>query len=171
MNSNSLDYSEYNSYYQPYISKVGAIDLLDCLHEDLNNFIDFVNAIPSVKFSYAYADGKWTVAEVIMHLLDSERVFQYRALRFARNDRTELPGFDQDIYVPSSRANERSKASIIAEFAAIRNSTISLFSSLNDDELKRIGTASDSPISVRALGFIICGHLKHHKDILEELYL
>lgn len=171
MNSSALDSSEYNPYYEPYISIVGEIDLLDCLQKDLNSFVDFINTIPNEKLDYAYASDKWTVAEVLIHLLDSERVFQYRALRFARNDTTKIPGFDQDIYVPASRANERTKASIISEFKAIRNATIDLFNSLNTEELKRVGIASDSPISVRALGFIICGHLKHHKRIIEVHYL
>lgn len=170
MRISDLESLEYNPYYKPYITIVGAIDFVDCLKIDLDSFVSFINKIPKEKLSYTYENGKWTVAEVLIHLLDSERIFQYRALRFARNDAKEVPGFDQDSYVPNSRANTRTKASIIDEFKAIRSSSISLFSSLNEVELKRIGLASGSAISVRALGFIICGHLKHHKSILEELY-
>ncbi|WP_394972103.1 DinB family protein [uncultured Croceitalea sp.] len=171
MNSTSLNSKEYNAYYQPYISTLGKVDLLTCLNDDLESFSTFINKVPNEKLKHAYDANKWSIAEVLIHLLDAERIFQYRALRFARKDTTEIPGFDQDLYVPNSRANERSKESIAEEFKAIRNATITLFNSFNHEELTSIGNASGSKMSVRALGFIICGHLKHHKRIIEERYL
>jgi uncharacterized damage-inducible protein DinB len=171
MNSSSLNPSEYNAYYQPYISTLGQVDLLACLNDDLHSFVTFIDKLPDEKLVYAYDSNKWSIAEVLMHLLDAERIFQYRALRFSRNDTTEIPGFDQDLYVPGTRANERSKQSISEEFKAVRKATITLFSSFNNEELMRIGIASGSKMSVRALGFIICGHLKHHKGIIQERYL
>ena len=171
MNSNSLSPSEYNPYYKPYIATLGEVDLLKCLKDDLGSFVSFMEKLPDERLIYSYDAKKWSIAEVLIHLLDAERVFQYRAMRFARNDTTEIPGFDQDLYVLNSRANERSKKSIIEEFKGTRKATIALFDSLNTQELMRIGIASGSEMSVRALGFVICGHLKHHKRILQERYV
>jgi hypothetical protein len=167
-----LKIGEYNSYYQTYIDKIGGdAELIETLKKQLKNFPNFLNNIPEEKLQYAYAPDKWSVLEALLHIIDTERIFQYRALRFSRNDLTSLPGFDQDIYVPESNANHRTIASVIEEYIAVRSSTISLFSSFNDDVFKRIGTASDSPMSVGALGFIICGHQRHHRDIIRERYL
>ena len=171
VNSLELDSSEYNSYYQTYISAIGDVDLLVNLKDGLDSFAKFIDTIPDEKLSYAYREGKWSVAEVILHLIDTERIFQYRALRFARNDNTPVPGFDQDFYVPNSRANLRSKKSIISEYKSVRKASITLFESFDEESLKNLGTASGSNMSVRALGFVICGHLKHHKSIIEERYL
>jgi hypothetical protein len=171
MNSLELDSSEYNSYYQPYISAIGDAELLSNLKEGLNSFENFINTIPDEKLSYSYEDGKWSVAEVILHLIDTERIFQYRALRFGRNDKTPLLGFNQDIYVPNSRANLRSKKSITSEYKSVRAATISLFESFDEESLISLGSASGSNMSVRALGFVICGHLQHHKNIIQERYL
>ena len=167
-----LKIGEYNTYYQTYIDKIGGdAELIETLKKQLKNFPNFLNSIPKEKLQYAYAPNKWSVLEALLHIIDTERIFQYRALRFSRNDLTSLPGFDQDIYVPESNANHRTIASVIEEYIAVRSSTISLFSSFNDDVFKRIGTASDSPMSVGALGFIICGHQRHHRDIIRERYL
>jgi len=121
--------------------------------------------------SYAYTDGKWSVAEVLVHLMDTERIFQYRALRFARNDKTELKGFEQDDYIPESEANGRDKEDVLREFLAIRNSSIALFKSFHEEQLKRSGKANGATMSVRALGCIICGHQAHHFNILKQRYL
>jgi hypothetical protein len=166
-----LGSSEYHSYYQPYISTLGNVELLSELKEGKTDFSAFIDTIPNSKKDVRYQEGKWTVAEVIQHLVDAERVFQYRALRFSRGDKTSLPGFNQDDYVPSSRTKDKTLSAIKNEFLSVRESSISLFSSLNNTELKRIGIASDAEMSVRALGFIICGHQKHHKKILQNRYL
>ena len=171
MNSIELSTSEYHSYYEPYIAVLGSVDLMVALKDGLASFINFIKEIPEEKFAYSYADGKWSLAEVLLHLIDSERVFQHRAFRFARNDQTELPGFDQDLYVPASNANSRSKVEIIEEFISVRKSSITLFTSFSDETLKSTGTASDIVISVRALGFIMCGHVLHHKNIIQDNYL
>ncbi|WP_350288620.1 DinB family protein [uncultured Croceitalea sp.] len=171
MNSSALSPTEYNSYYQPYIAALGNSELLTTLKEGLDSFADFIEALPDEKLTYSYGTDKWSVAEVLIHLIDAERIFQYRSLRFARNDETPIPGFDQDLYVPNSRANSRSKTAIALEFKAVRASTIALFESLSKEELERSGIASNSEMSVRALGFIISGHLQHHKNILKERYL
>ena len=134
-------------------------------------FHELINSIPEGKFGFAYAEGKWTLAELLMHIIDAERVFQYRALRFARNDKTPLAGFDQDDYIPECNAGGRSKKDLLEEYAAVRESTIKLFQSFDDEMLKRVGNASGSDMSARAMGFIICGHQAHHLKIIKERYL
>ncbi len=171
MKPSELQSNDYNPYYQTYINKLGEADLLETMAKQLNNFPQFIASIPKDKWNYAYDEGKWTVVEALLHIIDTERIFQYRALRFARNDDSHLPGFDQDLYVPKSGANKRSKESIISEYKAVRQSTLALFSELDIDTLMRKGTASGSKMSVAALGFITLGHQRHHRDIIRERYL
>ena len=171
MNASQLDTSEYHSYYAPYIQALGAVDLLPALKEGQDQMTEFIAALPNGKLQHAYADGKWSVAEVLMHLIDTERIFQYRALRFARNDKTALPGFDQDHYVPEAMAATKAKAQLLDEFNAVRNASIALFTSFSDEMLMRWGTASNAKMSVRALGYIISGHQAHHLKVLNERYL
>lgn len=171
MKPSELKEGDYNPYYKTYIDKVGDSDLLPTLEKQLKNFPNFMASIPEDKLQYAYGPGKWTVLEALQHIIDTERIFQYRALRFSRNDKTPLPGFDQDDFVPESNANNKSIASMIEEYKAVRSSTISLFAACDDAVLKRVGTASDSPMSVAAIGFITCGHQRHHRDIIRERYL
>ena len=131
----------------------------------------FLNAIPKDKLEYRYAEGKWTVKEIIQHIIDTERIFAYRALRVARNDKTALPGFEENDYALTGNANARTLESLLAEYKAVRQATIALFNSFSDDMLKHIGTASNSPISARAIGFIIIGHEAHHCNVIKERYL
>jgi hypothetical protein len=171
LNVSELNSSEYHPYYEPYIKVLGNANLIDALETGLNTITGFIKNIPEDKMAYAYADGKWSVAEVLVHLMDTERIFQYRALRFARNDKTELKGFEQDDYIPESEANGRDKEELLREFLAIRNSSIALFKSFREEKLKRSGKANGATMSVRALGCIICGHQAHHFNILKERYL
>lgn len=171
MKVSELQAGDYNSYYQPYIDVLGEVELMDLLRNQSRNFPEFIQAIPDSQWQYRYGLDKWTVAEVLVHLLDAERVFQYRALRIARGDSTPLPGFDENAYVPNSHANDRSKDSVIEEYRAVRSSTIQLFASFGPEVLRMRGTASNSPVSVGALGFLIAGHQKHHRNIIRERYL
>jgi uncharacterized damage-inducible protein DinB len=171
MKTSQLKAHEYNPYYKAYIEALGEVDLMETLRKQVGNFPQFLGSIPQDKLTFSYAEGKWTVAEVLLHVLDTERVFQYRALRFSRKDETPLPGFNQDHYVPRSGANQRSIDSITQEYKAIRNSTIALYESFDEGTLKRKGVASNAAMSVAALGFIICGHQRHHRNILRERYL
>lgn len=171
MKPSALQSTDYNPYYQTYIAKLGDTDLLESMSNQLNNFPKFIASIPGDKWLYAYGAGKWTVVEALVHIIDTERIFQYRALRFARNDATQLPGFDQDDYVPNSGANRRTPESIIEEYEAVRRSSLALFSSLDEQTLQRRGVASGSQMSVAALGFISVGHQRHHRDIIRERYL
>ncbi|WP_306014071.1 MULTISPECIES: DinB family protein [unclassified Allomuricauda] len=166
-----LPTSEYNPFYHTYVMALGDIDLLDELRNGKQVLLSLLEEIPEEKLTYAYAEGKWTLAEALVHMLDTERIFQYRALCIARNDKSEFPGFDQDAYVPVSNANNRSKKDLIDEYVAVRDSSITLFASLDEEALKRVGVASGSKMSVRALGFITSGHQAHHVRILRERYL
>lgn len=163
--------SEYNPYYHNYILALGEVDLMEELENGTKDFLSLMDNVPDEKLGFSYAPGKWTLAESLVHMIDTERVFQYRALRFARNDTTNLPGFDQDAYVPNSNAGARSKSDIVEDYKAVRRSTLTLFKSFTPDMFLRKGVASGSQMSVRALGFIICGHQAHHLGIAKERYL
>ncbi len=171
MKLSELSKKEYPPFYATYIDVLGEADLQALLVKQLTNFPQFIQSIPEEKLHYAYGKDKWTIAEVLLHIIDAERVFQYRALRFARNDKTALPGFDQDEYVPFSKADTYTKEDLIKAYTVVRQSTIQLFESFDREELNRIGTASNSPMSVAALGFICCGHQKHHRNIIRSKYL
>lgn len=166
-----LQQEEYNPYYSTYIDKVSDNNLISALERGFKETLIFFESIPINKWNYSYSEGKWTVKEVIQHILDTERVFAYRALCIARNDKTELPGFDQDDYASGADANDRNAEEMIAEYKAIRMTTINLFKSFNKEMFLHIGVASNSPLSTRAAGFIIAGHEKHHCDVVQERYL
>ncbi len=172
MKRSELPKSEYNPYYHNYILALDeSANILETLIKGRDAFLKLIGDAPDSKMEYAYAAGKWTLAELIAHIIDAERVFQYRALRFARGDKTTLPGFEQDDYVLTCGANQREKQDLLAEYKAVRESTIQLFKSFTDEMLGRIGVASGSEMSVRALGFVICGHQAHHLRIVQERYL
>lgn len=171
MISDRLNSSEFNPYYASYINNAADEDIVHGLIQNLNKCVVFYSNIKSDKHDYAYAEGKWTVKDVLLHIIDTERIFAYRALRIARNDATPMVGFEQDDYVANSNTADRSLDSLIAEYKSVRLASISLFESFNQDNLMSIGTASNSPISVRAIGYILTGHENHHNRILKERYL
>lgn len=170
MTKDDLKPSEFNPYYGTYIKKTSGLTL-ESLKSSGEKTISFFKSIPSSKLEYRYADGKWTIKEIIQHLMDAERIFTYRALRIARKDKTPLPGFEQDDYVLPSQANKRSMEDLLNEFKAIKMATVSLYDSFSEEMLMELGTASNSPVSVRAIGFIIIGHEIHHCDVIKERYL
>ncbi|RAV29278.1 DinB family protein [Sinomicrobium soli] len=170
MNSRELEDREYQYYYQKYILRLEETSLMEAFKNTEHEFVNHVKALDREKLLYRYAEDKWTVAEVIQHVIDTERIFTYRALRIARNDATDLPGYEQDEYVPFSGANDRSTKELLVDFKAARLSTVSLFHSFTDTMLLRTGSVSGNHISVRAIGFIISGHLDHHLNILRERY-
>lgn len=172
MKPTQLQPNEYASYYGNYIAQVSdEYTLIEELEISLHRFIKFVQNIPMDKFDFRYAEGKWTIKDIIQHLIDAERVFAYRALRFARNDATELPGFEENDYVNEANGNQRSIMELLTELSAVRHATLLLFKSFNEEQLLRIGIASNNPMSVRALGFVIIGHQNHHQKVFEERYL
>ena len=162
---------ESGDYFKGYINQVEGEDIMQILTDLKVQTSQLLENLSTEKWDFAYAPGKWTIKEMIVHLIDAERVFSYRALRFARNDQTPLPGFDQDDYTPESRAHQRSIDSIIREYKSVRDASLSLFESLDEKAWKNIGTASNSPFSPLALAFVIAGHEIHHMKILRERYL
>ena len=171
MLSTELTNEEYAPFYAGYIEAAANVNLIEELEICLHEFIRFVQNIPMDKFDYRYADGKWTIKEIIQHLIDSERIFSYRALRISRNDKTPLPGFEENDYVANTNASERNLQGLLTEMAVVRQSTLSLFKSFSKEQLILLGTASDCAVSVRAIGFIVIGHQKHHQQIFKERYL
>ncbi len=171
MRTSELQISEPFPFYKTYIDVLGDVELLDMLKRQLGNFQEFIESIPDDGLLYSYQVDKWTIAQVLVHIIDTERVFQYRALCFSRGDSTPLPGFDQDIYAVHSMADRRSKESIMEEYKVVRKSTIAIFANLDRETLDKIGNASNMEWSVGALGFVICGHQKYHRNILRERYL
>jgi hypothetical protein len=161
---------EYFEYYGRYIGRVPAGDIRELLASQnavTRRTLDGVSEEVAMK---RYAPGKWSVKEVVGHLTDAERVFSYRALRFARADETPLPGFDENAYVPAANFDARSLASLVDEFADVRRATVALFRGLDDQALLRVGEASGHAVSVRALAYIIAGHELHHLEVLRDRY-
>jgi uncharacterized damage-inducible protein DinB len=171
MNISKPHISEHAPYYEPYIALVPQTDLVLALTESEKKFEELLAEFPASKEDYAYVAGKWSVKEVLIHMIDAERVFAYRALRFSRNDQTELSGFDENQWIPESNVKTRTLKSLIAEHRAVRKATIALFESFNQDMLMRTGVANGYVVSVRALGFIIAGHDLHHLQIIKDRYL
>lgn len=172
MKPSDLQPEEFAGHFATYINQVSSeYTLVEELEISIHRLIKFVQNIPLDKFDYRYAEGKWTIKDIIQHLIDAERVFAYRALRFARNDKTDLPGFEENDYVHYANANQRSIQDLLSELAVVRQATLSLFKSFSMEDLLRIGIASNNPISVRALGFTIIGHQNHHQSVFEERYL
>lgn len=171
MESNQLPVNEYAQFYAGYIQVLENVQLIEELEISLHEFIRFVQNIPMEKMDYRYAEGKWTIKDIIQHLIDAERIFSYRALRISRNDKTPLPGFDENDYVDNANANTRSIQGLLTELSAVRHATLFLFKSFSPEQLTRIGIASENEVSVRAIGFIIIGHQKHHQKVFQERYL
>lgn len=166
-----LKTTEFAHFYEPYLKLVQCDDIPNLLTEDLYNQLDFIKSIPIEKLEFRYAVNKWSVAEVILHMTDAERVFSYRALRYARNDKTELPGFDENNWVKNAETNRFSVDDLIGQFKTTRNQTIALYRGFDNDDLIKTGIASNSPFSVRAIGYMICGHNRHHIEKIKTLYL
>ena len=172
MNHKDIQINEFGEFYKTYINQVSnEYTLIEELEISLHRFIKFVQDIPMDKFDYSYAEGKWTIKDIIQHIIDAERVFAYRALRFARNDSTELPGYEEDDFAKYANGSRRSIMELLNEMSAVRYATLSLFKSFDAEQLSRIGIASNNPMSVRAAGFIIIGHQNHHQQVFSERYL
>jgi uncharacterized damage-inducible protein DinB len=158
-------------FYHGYINHAKGNSITEVMAKHAVKLKEFYNSLPEEKADYAYAQGKWTIKELLQHVIDAERIFAYRALRFARKDITPLASFDENAYAQHSYAVMRTLRSLKEEFNAVRTSTDMMLSSFNDDQLNASGTASNKYITVNALAFIIYGHLLHHKTIIEERYL
>ena len=172
MKKQELQSNEYDKYYSNYLNLVSSeTELIPGLKEDQKMVIDYFSSIPEDKLEFRYQTKKWTIKEVLQHIIDTERIFMYRLLRISRKDTTPLAGFDQDVYVDPSEANNKSIEDLIEEFSATRLFTINLVNSMSDENLKNLGSASNSPVSARACAFILLGHSIWHINIIKERYL
>ena len=158
-------------YYHKYIAQVEEDDLMDALQKQNRSFLRFLKEIPKDKRNYRYAEDKWTIKEVLQHIIDAERIFGYRALCFARKDATSLPSFDENNYAANSKGELRKWKELVKEFEAVRQSTITLFASFDNEQLETAGTASGKSNYVLGIGFIIAGHANHHANVIKERYL
>lgn len=165
------DPSEYAPYFGQYISQVEGIDLFKALTTGMEATQELLRPLTEQQGLHRYADGKWSIKEVIGHLIDAERIFAYRALRYARADATELHGFDENAFVANARFNAVPLADLATEFSLVRHANLLLFRQLNEEEWSRAGTANKNRMSVRAMAWTIAGHEVHHRRILQERYL
>lgn len=165
------DLSRVGNFYHNYINLVTEDELAEAFDKESASFIRFLDTIPMEKYDYRYAEGKWTIKEVLQHIIDAERIFSYRALRFARKDKTPLPGFDENSFAAASKADARNWDKLVEEFKVVRRSSELLFHSFDEEQLESDGISSNAPNYVLALGFIIIGHTMHHQKILKERYL
>ncbi|WP_438972104.1 DinB family protein [Polaribacter sp.] len=164
--------NEYAPYFEQYIKLVNQNkSILENLIDSQTDFESTLRNIQSHKHMYSYAKGKWTLKQVVQHLIDTERVFTYRALCFARNEPNSLPGFDQDIFSTYDNANTQNFKDLLDDMAGVRKSSIALFKSFSEEALVRKGIASKQEISVRALGYLFSGHQLHHLNSVKERYL
>lgn len=164
------DLSNVPEFYHGYFRQVGDHEPRHLMKQHLADNEAFFLNLPAEKWNYAYAEGKWTVKEVLGHIIDAERVFQYRALRFSRNDQTELPGFDENAFVAAGNAKHRSVESMIKEYVAVRHSSLALFEGLSPEELKRTGKANGYTFETGWMAYLIAGHEMHHIQVLHERY-
>lgn len=167
-----LSTSEFDSYYFRYIDKLSnTTSLRKGFETGKDNIINFFKSVPEEKLTYRYEPEKWSIKEVLQHLIDTERIFIYRCFRIARHDKTNLAGFDQDIFIKPSQADAKSIESLLNEFIINRNHSISLLNTLTDEDLCFIGTASGKAMSARAAAFTIIGHDIWHIDVIKNKYL
>ncbi len=165
------DLNRVPSFYHNYIAQVKQENLVDAFIAHQNEFSQLLETLPADKWDYKYAKDKWTIKELIQHVIDAERIFSYRALCFARNESASLPGFNENSYASVSQASNRYPNELLEELKAVQRSTALLFASFDEDQLEAAGTANNSSIYVNAIGFIVVGHALHHAKILKERYL
>lgn len=172
MKSINKPISSIPNFYQPYMDKVpNDGKLLQHLADIMNETDSIIQSLSEEKLLYRYAAGKWTIKDLMLHLADCERVIIYRAMRIARGDKTNLPGFDEAAFVDAARANDKSIADIMEQLSAYRTASILFIKSFSDEELNNTGTANSYPLSARLLVNHLYGHHKHHLDIIKERYL
>lgn len=161
----------FQGYFQHYIGLSKHMDMKEALLSSHTDIEQLIQPLTEEKLDFAYAEDKWSIKELLLHLADCERVFQYRALSFSRGDTTDLLGFDHDAWVPASKAGNRTKQDLLEELKNLRLSSINLFDSMDEEQLDKTGSANGNVMSARAVAFIISGHSIHHTNILRERYL
>lgn len=162
---------EYVTYYQKYVDAISEGDLCSLLTHQAEEIIALLDTVSEEKSGYRYAEGKWSIKEVLGHITDTERIMSYRLLRIGRGDTTDLAGFDENAYVKHASYERLSVQQLLNDFSAVRHGTISLIRILPEAAWTRSGTANGGPVTARALAYIIAGHALHHKTILQERYL
>lgn len=162
--------TNFQEYFNHYINQVDTLDPTESLEITLGEFLALLEGVDNEKGLYSYEDGKWTIKEVIAHVIDAERVFAYRAMSFARNDQNNLAGFDDHLYTKNSGANSRSMDELLEEFDILRQASIALYNSFDDEMWAKVGTANGISIDVKSLAYLIAGHCRHHGNILKERY-
>jgi uncharacterized damage-inducible protein DinB len=165
------DSSEYAHYYSTYVGLVNKGNIINTLNEQMHDMFTLINSVPGEKAFFSYAKGKWSLKEVIGHMIETERVFSYRAMAISRGEQQALPGMDQNEYMVDNNYNNRTLANLSNEYLAVRVSTIHLLSNMTKKMIARKGTASGTEVTVRALAHIIAGHDIHHVNIIKEKYL
>src|SRR6186997_852215 len=158
--------SRVGSFYHNYINQVPDDDLREAFEKQSASLFRFLGTIPFEKYDYRYAEGKWTLKEMLQHIIDAERVFCYRALRFARKDPTPLPGFDENLFAENAKADKRNWNDLLEEFKVVRKATEWLYGSFDEEQLNATGTSNNSPIYVLAFGYISVGHAIHHMNVI-----
>lgn len=159
------------AFFAHYINAISENSLEEALRKNTRRFRKLLKNIPKKKINYAYAPGKWTLKEMLQHIVDAERVFAFRALHFARKDSAPLPGFDENAWAVTAKASQRSWHDLVEEFMALRAANALFFKSLDEDQLMAGGTANNNPMTVAGLGFVCAGHVAHHMNIIKERYL
>jgi len=162
---------EHDSYYAKYIALVPEAEAVPALEAQMAELLPMLRSLTEAQGALRYEPGKWTVKQVLQHLIDGERVFAYRAMRAARGDQTPLPGFDENMYANQADAQRRTIRSLVDELDALRRANVGMFGGLSDEELRRRTVANQNEISARALAFIIAGHARHHGILLRDRYL
>lgn len=162
---------EYPKYFHTYISLTKGADLIQELEATRTEFENTISLISEDKGNYHYTEGKWSIKKLLLHIIDTERIMCYRALSFARGEKAELPGFDENAYAENCEASKRSLTDILEEYKSVRASTISLFKNFSSQTLDNIGRANNNSITVKSIGYIILGHQIHHINVLKERYL
>lgn len=170
-NMAKIDLNRIPEYFHKYVNLVQDDNLHTAFNKNSETFIDFLKKIPAEKLDYRYAEDKWTIKEILQHIIDAERVFAYRALRFSRNDDTPLPGFNENHFAKFSSASDRKWEDLVEEFSAVRRSTELLFTSFNESQLNSEGVSNTKSVYVMGIGYICVGHCLHHQKIIEERYL
>jgi len=165
------DLTRVPEFYHNYIKQVPEDDLMIAFKNQTPVVHQFFHDMPGSKIDYAYAEGKWSIKEVLQHIIDAERIFSYRALRFARKDPTPLPGFDENLFAENAKAAKRNWSDLLEEFKVVRKATEWLYGSFDAEQLNATGTSNDSPIYVLAFGYISVGHAIHHMNVIKQRYL
>ena len=167
---NRPERTEYDPYYEHYVSLVADSDIVGVLAAQPTKLQDIFTAMPEEKGEFRYGDGKWSIKELFGHLIDGERMFAYRLFRISRGDETPIEGFEQDGYIENAHSNDRSFADLLEEFSLLRRANMIFFKNLSDEAWSRVGIANNAKISVRALIYIMAGHVEHHLNVLKDRY-